>query len=423
VPGIERAMSAPVPFTRQRAFALLFAVMLVTASGNTALQSVLPAIGRELKISDLLIASIFSLSALLWTVSAPYWARQTDRLGRKRLVLVGLAGFFASMLLSALVVGAGLLVWIGPLLVFILFTFTRSLYGLFGSAANPSTQAYVAAHTRADERTGAISLLSSAFGLGTILGPAIAPFFVVIGGLSGPLYAFAAVAVGMAYAVWRYLPDGEAASASPKLEQPATRLRWRDPRIQPFIVYGFVVGSVQAAIISALGFVIIDEVALPPATAQPFIGVAMMAGAFATLLAQWGLIRMLRMTPAALLLWGAALACVGAVLAALAPNYSTHVIAFALMSLGFGFARPGFTAGASLAVRADEQDAVAGAVSSINGACYIAAPAIGILLYHAWMPLPFLAAALLMLALTVMALRTPIMRQSGTELNPERSYD
>src|SRR3954453_10281370 len=53
------------PLPRDR-FALLFAVMLVAASGNTAMQSLMPAIGRELHIHDLWVAVAFSLSAVAW---------------------------------------------------------------------------------------------------------------------------------------------------------------------------------------------------------------------------------------------------------------------------------------------------------------------------------------------------------------------
>ena len=38
--------------SRER-FALLFSVMLVAAAGNTAMQSLLPAIGRDLHVADL----------------------------------------------------------------------------------------------------------------------------------------------------------------------------------------------------------------------------------------------------------------------------------------------------------------------------------------------------------------------------------
>ena len=65
-----------------------------------------------------------------------------------------------------------------------------------------------------------------------------------------------------------------------------------------------------------------------------------------------------------------------------APNYFSVVIGFAVVSLGFGFARPGFTAGASLAVKAGEQGAVAGVVAAINGACWLVAPVLGVALYE-----------------------------------------
>jgi hypothetical protein len=42
-------------------FAWLYAVMLIAASGNTAMQSLLPAIGRAIGIADLWVAFAFSL--------------------------------------------------------------------------------------------------------------------------------------------------------------------------------------------------------------------------------------------------------------------------------------------------------------------------------------------------------------------------
>ena len=52
------------------AFAALFATTLATGTGNMGLISVMPAAGRVLGISDYLIASIFSLSALMWAITS-----------------------------------------------------------------------------------------------------------------------------------------------------------------------------------------------------------------------------------------------------------------------------------------------------------------------------------------------------------------
>ncbi|HEU4499987.1 MAG TPA: MFS transporter, partial [Sphingomicrobium sp.] len=89
-------------------FLLLYAAMLVAAAGNTALQSVMPAIGREIGISDFWVTVSYTWSAILWVTLAPLWARQSDRHGRKPLILLGVGGFIAAMILCGLALLAGL---------------------------------------------------------------------------------------------------------------------------------------------------------------------------------------------------------------------------------------------------------------------------------------------------------------------------
>jgi hypothetical protein len=422
-------------------FALVFAALLVTAAGNTALQSVLPVIGRAIEIPDLAIAVIFSLSALFWTFSAPFWARQSDLRGRRLLMQLGVAGFGISMLLCASVILLGIKGVLAPLVTFILFTLARSLFGIFGSAANPAAQAYVAGRTTPAERTGALAILASAFGLGTILGPAIAPVFILpVVGLAGPMFAFALLALGVVIALHRGLPDdsggdlGRGAEASmPSIggmstgatainaeETTATGLRERmkvtDPRIKPFMIFGFAAGSLQAATGQAIGFFIIDRMApgmgLEGEAATQLISIAFMAGAGATLLAQWGIIRLLDLSPSQLMRWGTLIAAVGTAGIALAPTFHGLVLAFAVASAGFGFARPGFTAGSSLAVARHEQGGVAGAVTAVNGACFILAPAIGIGLYELIPELPYWLSAAGLVALAGYAWANPLLRRS-----------
>lgn len=412
--------STPIP---RHEFATLFAVLLVVAAGNTALQTVLPAIARVIHIPDLLVAVIFSFSALLWTFSAPYWARQSDLRGRRRLMQVGVAGFGVSMLGCGIAILAGLKGWLAPIATFALFACLRSLFGIFGSASNPAAQAYVAARTDEAERTNALATLSSAFGLGTIIGPAVAPLFIIgFLDLSGPLFANALIAVAVLLAVRRWLPDDDPTHqpSLPGLETPAhgapaseplvsggttgasvqaaaagrpPRLSWRDPRILPFMIFGFCSGSIQAATGQALGFLVIDRLHGSAIAAQQEIAIVFMAGAGATLLAQWGLIPMFRMTPPMLMRWGTGIAALGTAGVALSQDFHSLVVAFALSSLGYGFARPGFTAGASLAVGRTEQGGVAGAVTSVNGSCFVLAPAVGIGLYQIGQTLPYLLGA------------------------------
>jgi hypothetical protein len=83
----------------------------------------------------------------------------------------------------------------------------------------------------------------------------------------------------------------------------------------------------------------------------------------------------------------------------LAADLYGITIGFALASLGFGFTRPGFTAGASLAVPLAEQGAVAGVITAANGISFVLAPAIGISLYTAEAHLPFAVCIGLLLVL------------------------
>ena len=186
------------------------------------------------------------------------------------------------------------------------------------------------------------------------------------------------------------------AATSPRRRR---RLRWSDPRIRPWIVAGVVAGHAQAAILTCLGFFIIDRLALAPNGSETSIAIVMMAGAAATLAAQWGMIPRIGAGPRALLMWGSAVAAVGVIGTMLASDLYGITVGFALASVGFGMTRPGFTAGASLAVPLAEQGAVAGVITSANGISFVAAPALGMALYALEPNLPFAISALLLVLL------------------------
>lgn len=406
--------------TKAPPFKLLFLVMLTIAAGNTALQSVLPAIGRSLGVPDSAVAAAFSVSALVWVISAPIWARRSDRRGRKAMVLLGLFGFISSVSLCGAFLAAGIVGWIAPGVAFGCFILARMLYGTFGAAAPPAAQALVAASTTRDERTRALTLLASAFGLGTILGPALAPFFVLpVVGLAGPAFVFSGFGVVVLLVAMARLPDdshavgrgaavsypsigGEPTGASVRAatdDVPSPPMKLTDPRIWPWMLVGLVAGHAQAMTGQAIGFVVIDRLHLPGAAAAGATGVVLMTGAGAALLAQWGLIPNLKLRPRELALWGAMIAAVGCATTAFAASLHTLAVAYGLASLGFGFMRPAFTAGASLAVGAEEQGAVAGRTTAVNGACFVLGPSIGVGMYEFSGPLPYLVAGFVLLAI------------------------
>lgn len=408
---------------RSPAFGILFAVSLIAAAGNMALQSVLPAIGREFGLMDTLVSAAFAISALMWTLTSPFWARLSDTLGRKKVIQIGLSGFVISMAGFGLAATSGLEHWLGPVFAFVLMAVARTVYGVFGSAAPIASQAYVADRTSPEQRTQAMSLLASAQGLGTVIGPALAPFFVLpLVGLAGPMYAFALCGAVVLFVVWRKLPSGEVVrvpSPSGQRRDAASKGLWKDPRVRDYLLYGLLVTGAQAVNISVLGFHIIDELAVTGTAArdaQPFIGIAMLAGAAATLMAQWGLIPLLKLEPRDLMRWGAGLALAGNVLSIAAPGYYGVVVGYAVVSMGVGFARPGFTAGSSLAVGPSEQGAVAGLMMSLAGLSFLGPPVIGVALYGLAESGPFIANALLLAAAVFLCFSSDRLKTGPADL-------
>jgi MFS family permease len=451
----------PAPGARDRfdpQFILLFMVMLTIAAGNTALQSVLPALGRSLGVKDSAVAAAFSVSALLWVIAAPIWANRSDRSGRRAMILLGMAGFVAANVTCGIFLAAGINGWIGGGVAFALFILGRLLYGSLGAAAPPAVQALVAGSTTRAERTRALTLIGSAFGLGTIIGPALSPYLVVghVGtveiGLSGPAFFAAIFGAVMLVVIARVLPNdrvaepgthgaanaypsigGQSSGAAiraaiePKEGPTSEHVPYRDPRILTWMMLGLVSGHAQAMTGQAIGFLIIDRLGLAPAAALESTGIVLMMGAGSALLVQWGLIPLLNLNPQRLMIVGLALAAAGTALTGIATSLYGIATAYALASMGFGFARPGFTAGASLAVGPAAQGSVAGKVTSVNGASFVLGPSIGVGLYELQHSLPYLTAGAACAILLVYALisfrRLPPAPDGGGRVDDEREPD
>lgn len=406
VPDLAPQIMTPaLPAIPTGRMAILFMVMLISAAGNTAMQSVLPAIGTQLGVADYWISAAFTWSALLWVITAPKWARLSDKRGRKALMTLGVTAFSISMLSCGLVLFAGLNGLMTGGVTLIVFALFRSIFGAFGSAAPPAVQAYVAARTDREQRTKSLSLIASSFGLGTIIGPFLAPFFILpIVDDAGPMLVFAAIGFFVILALRFKLPNDDPrfatrsfassepfASAAPSSLDPdpdgtveRTRLAWRDPRVRNWLAVGLVGGHAQAIISFVAGFLVLDRLGLraTPSEAYEPTALVLTVGAAATLIAQWGVIPMLRMGPRACILYGMAFIAAGSLMMGAADSLYQICAGFGIASLGFAMFRPGFTAGASLAVEPEDQGAVAGMVASINGGAFILGPSFGVYIYN-----------------------------------------
>jgi hypothetical protein len=195
---------------------------------------------------------------------------------------------------------------------------------------------------------------------------------------------FSARGVGVAYSSGSGAPSDSDAQYDPEGEAEPAKLRWHDPRIRPWVIAGLISGHAQAMVLGISGFLVLDRLGLrdSPAEGAGPVGIVLMCGAIATLLAQWGLIPRFDLGPRAATLSGTLVAGFGSAVLGAAGDLHSIALGYAIASLGFGMLRPGTTAGTSLAVSRAEQGQASGIVASVAGASFIYAPALGVWLYN-----------------------------------------
>ncbi len=377
---------------RRGAFLLLFFCLLAVGAGNTMLTSaVLPPLTRELKLPDWTAGAIFSLSAAVWVVTAPYWGAKSNVWGRRRVAAIGMLGFAASMFFFALVSLVALMGWITNwILIFILLLVARTLFGVFGSATNPAAQAYVADRTSREERMDEIATLTSGFTLGQMAGPAAAAVLITGGailsstvGLLAPVVMITIIATVIAWLVFTRLPETRAPRADAGLG-PVSGAKglWRHPTIFPFLLYAVALSLVTGVLSQTFPYAIMDRMNAPGAASAQFTGPAMTLGAMATLISQLVLIPRLKLSVRALMVYGAIMLAMASLFMVWAQDFALFAFAMILFGFGQGFARPGFSAGASLAATHEQQGDIAGLVTAANGMGFVISPVFGLWMYE-----------------------------------------
>ena len=373
---------------------LLFSLVIV-GMGFTVLFPVLAPLGREIGLSEIQITMIIGLSGLVVFLSSPVWGRRSDRWGRKRVLLVGLFGFSLGTALFNSVLAIGLNGILTGSVLFVALILARMTHATMMSASMPAANAYMADITDTANRTRGMGAAGAANNLGSILGPAVASLAVI--SLLTPLWVMAVLAFLNGLYVWRYLPEPPKHIAP----GPSRRMKYSDRRILPFIVIGIAMFTGMGLVQQTMGFRFQDVLGLSAAeTAQQF-GVAMMLSGAASLFSLAVIVQRLNVAPFTLLRMALPLLTFAFAMMAMLESQLWLTVAMMLQGLGMGLAGPGFTAGASLAVSAEEQGAVAGVAGSCGPLGFTIGPILGGLMYQLNPTLPYAFATLLFVGLAL----------------------
>lgn len=381
--------------------ALVFAAL----TGTMAMMAFVAVIGpvvRLLGLAEWHAGLSVTAAGVLWMLSARRWGVLSDRVGRKRVLLIALAAYVVIYVALAVFVDTALArppaLWLSVAVL----VGTRALVGLFYAAVPPTAAALVADGAAPGQRAAAMAKLGSANALGMVVGPAAAGW-IAFQQLSLTLYVAAVLPLlSLAVIAWRLPAD---APRTPANTAPRTPLHWADPRLRlPILAVFAAMVSVTIAQVT-VGFFAIDRLHLSPADGARAAGLALTAVGVGLILAQ-GLVMKLTGVPARR--WiaiGALISGVGFASVALVESRWALLAAYAVAAFGMGFVFPSFQALAADSVQAHEQGAAAGTVASVQGLGMVIGPMLGTLLYQ-WRPsAPYLLVGALLVLLSIAALR------------------
>jgi MFS family permease len=200
-------------------------IVLVDVLGLTIVLPLLPVYGETFGASAFVAALLVPVYSACQLFSGPYLGSLSDRIGRRRVLLLSQAG----TLLGFLMIASAQSLW----MIFI----GRVIDGL--TAGNLSVaQAYIADNTAPENRARSFALIGIAFGVGFLLGPAVTAYLSHYG-MSVPLY----LAAGLSFTsivctrlllpadpegAARHVPTGSVAlsEAGPPVGQRVSVLAW-----------------------------------------------------------------------------------------------------------------------------------------------------------------------------------------------------
>lgn len=398
----ETVQAPDTPRALPLANAALAAGLLANAAGQSLLFVLLPPLGRRLGFSDIQTGALLSLSALLLIVSAPAWGYASERIGRRPVLLLGLAAATGAPLLFAGIASARLDGAIGVVLALAAFGLVRGVQALAGGGLLPVAQAYMADTTPPGERAGGMGLLGAAYGIGAILGAAVA------WGLGGttPALAFGVVAgLGMAglAAVALATPEpvrGGDGDATGGAADGAVSLA----AVWPFLLVTLLAITAYGLLQQVMALRLQDAWGFSTQEATSAAGGIMMATSFIMILVQGIGLRLLRWAPAQLLRSGALLAMLALALATLARGRWELLAAMGLFGAGIGLMLPGNLASLSLRAGPRAQGRVAGLNAVGQGIGLSLGPILGASLHQMSPTVPFLAALLLLALVSATAI-------------------
>ncbi|MCW4456490.1 MFS transporter [Flavobacterium sp. MXW15] len=380
----------------------LSALVFAALAGTMAMMAFVAVIGpvvRLLGLAEWHAGLSVTAAGLFWMLAARRWGALSDRIGRKRVLLIALAAYTLIYAALAVFVDVALRQPPAVLVSVLVLVGARALVGLFYAAVPPTAAALVADAVPPGQRASIMARLGTANALGMVIGPAVAGW-IAFHDLALALYAAALLPLlSLLMIGWR-LP------ATPPLAAPSgarPTMAWNDRRLR-LPLYAVFAAMVSVSIAQVVvGFFAIDRLQLSPADGARMAGLALTTVGVGLIFSQVLVMRLEAVPPVRWIAIGALVSGIGFAAVALVATHWQLLAAYGVAAFGMGLVFPSFQALAADSVQAHEQGAAAGTVASVQGSGMVVGPLLGTLLYR-WSPgAPYLLVAAVLLALALAA--------------------
>lgn len=393
---------------RNASLVIVFLVVLIDLLGFGIVLPLLPRYGDYFHADRWTLGGLMAAFSAMQFLFAPVWGRLSDHVGRRPILMLGLAGstlcyalfgYVSSLPAEALWLGWGPVAWM---------MLSRIGAGIAG-ATIPTAQAYIADCTGAAERGRGMALIGAAFGMGFTFGPLLAAAFVSGDPHAPPSAAPGYLAAGLSAAALAaavfLLPESLRPDSAPAarrwLELGALGRALRRPAIGPLLATMFLTTFAFAQFESTLSLL---TKSLGLSDQANFYVFAYLG--FLLTLAQGLLVRRLlpRVGERSMALSGALLLTVGLLLVGMLARPSANPDAdraglaalFAVLPVsivGFAALTPSLQSLLSLRSDAGEQGGVLGLGQSMSALARILGPVAGVALIKSDPRYPYWSAA------------------------------
>jgi len=377
---------------------ILMLINVLCISAMMAFLAVVGPIVRELHLQEWHAGLTVAIAGVLWVILSRYWGRKSDIVGRKPILVIGVAGVSISYFILALFIDSALISPPAVVISLFMLILTRGGIGAFYSAITPVSNALIADHIEKEKRTGYIAKLAASSGIGMVIGPPIGGYLANFG-LSVPLYTFAILPLLATIALYIILPHEKPATTE---KTPILKIfdeRLRTPMFAAFItMYSIVTAQV------CMGFYVMDKFALDSLQAAEMTGYILACVGIAFIISQI-IVSKTNIKATKLLKYGAFIGVLGYVIVFMMNSQFVLTLGFCIGAFGMGMLFPAYQTLAVNLVKKEEQGASAGTVSAAQGVGMIVGPMVSTLIYKIDPIAPFVVVSVLFFILGLLALQ------------------